>query len=298
MSESVQVNGLTVLVVETPSLGDRSYLVHDGEVALVVDPQRDIDRVLALLDEHRVRLTHVLETHIHNDYVTGGPALAAATGAAYLVNADDPVHFERTPVHDGETIAVGDRMRLTALATPGHTFTHLSYALTEGDRAEETDAALAVFTGGSLLFGSTGRPTCSGPTTPRSSPGSSTRPHTGWSRCFPTRQACCPPTGSGRSARPPKARPTSRPSARSGPATRRSTRTNRPTSASCWPGWRATPPTTRTWLRETWPGQTVPTCPRRPRPTRTSCGAASRPASGWWTCGTAPRSLPGTCPAP
>jgi glyoxylase-like metal-dependent hydrolase (beta-lactamase superfamily II)/rhodanese-related sulfurtransferase len=130
---------------------------------LVVDPQRDIDRVLALLDEHRVRLTHVLETHIHNDYVTGGPALAAATGAAYLVNADDPVHFERTPVHDGETIAVGDRMRLTALATPGHTFTHLSYALTEGDRAEETDAALAVFTGGSLLFGSTGRPDLRGP---------------------------------------------------------------------------------------------------------------------------------------
>ena len=64
--------------IDTPTLGDRSYLVHDGEVAFVVDPQRDIDRVLALLDEHGVRLTHVFETHIHNDYVTGGLALARA----------------------------------------------------------------------------------------------------------------------------------------------------------------------------------------------------------------------------
>jgi len=75
MSGSLQVNGLTILVVETASLGDRSYLVHDGEVAFVVDPQRDIDRLLDLLREHQVRLTHVLETHIHNDYLTGGPAL-------------------------------------------------------------------------------------------------------------------------------------------------------------------------------------------------------------------------------
>ncbi|MDP2772155.1 MAG: MBL fold metallo-hydrolase, partial [Nocardioides sp.] len=60
---------LTVLPIETPSLGDRSYLVHDGEVAFVVDPQRDIDRVLDLLDKQEVRLTHVFETHIHNDYV-------------------------------------------------------------------------------------------------------------------------------------------------------------------------------------------------------------------------------------
>lgn len=49
---------IAVIAVETPTLGDRSYLVHDGEVAFVVDPQRDIDRVVALLDEHRLRLTH------------------------------------------------------------------------------------------------------------------------------------------------------------------------------------------------------------------------------------------------
>lgn len=145
---------LTVRVLETPTLGNRSYLVHDGEVALVVDPQRDIDRVLALLESEGVRLTHVFETHIHNDYVTGGHALAAATGAQYLVNAADEVSFQRTPVHAAETVGVGSRMLVTALATPGHTFTHLSYALT--DAADGTP--VGVFTGGSLLYGSTGRP--------------------------------------------------------------------------------------------------------------------------------------------
>ena len=82
-----EVEELTIRVIETPSLGDRSYLVHDGRVAFVVDPQRDIDRVLEVLEADGVRLTHVFETHIHNDYVTGGLALAEATGAAYLVNA-------------------------------------------------------------------------------------------------------------------------------------------------------------------------------------------------------------------
>jgi hydroxyacylglutathione hydrolase len=156
---------LTVIAIETPTLGDRSYLVHDGEVALVVDPQRDIDRVLDLLEQHDVRLTHVFETHIHNDYVTGGLALAERTGALYLVNGEDDVSFVRTPVADGQVVEVGGRMRITALATPGHTFTHLSYALTDaGQRdAEGLDRAIGVFSGGSLLFGATGRPDLLGP---------------------------------------------------------------------------------------------------------------------------------------
>ncbi len=149
------LHGITVLTIETPSLGDRSYVVHDGTVAFVVDPQRDIDRVQALLDEHDVRLTHIFETHIHNDYLTGGLALAEATGAAYLVNGDDDVSFARTPIGDGETVEVGDRMRVSALATPGHTFTHLSYALAV---AGDVNESVGVFTGGSLLFGATGRP--------------------------------------------------------------------------------------------------------------------------------------------
>jgi hydroxyacylglutathione hydrolase len=141
-----------IIPIDTPTLGDRSYLVHDGQVACVVDPQRDIDRVVELAGREGVRITHVFETHIHNDYVTGGHALAAATGAAYHVNAADAVTFDRVPVSDGDTIAVSARMRVTAQATPGHTFTHLSYALASGG------SPVAVFTGGSLLYGSVGRP--------------------------------------------------------------------------------------------------------------------------------------------
>ncbi|GAA3569416.1 MBL fold metallo-hydrolase [Kribbella ginsengisoli] len=149
--------GLTIRVIDTPSLGDRSYLVHDGEVAFVIDPQRDLDRVLELVQAEKVRLTHVFETHIHNDYVTGGLALAQATGAEYLVNADDKVSFDRTPIHDGDVVGIGDRMRVRVIHTPGHTFTHLSYALTD------VDEPVAVFTGGSLLYGATGRPDLLGP---------------------------------------------------------------------------------------------------------------------------------------
>ncbi len=147
----------TIIPLDTPTLGDRSYLVHDGEVAFVVDPQRDIDRLLALAEQAGVRIVDVLETHIHNDYVTGGLALAEATGARYHVNAADPVSFQRTPVSDGDVIEVGATMRVRALATPGHTYTHLSYALEEGGEP------VGVFTGGSLLYGSTGRPALLGP---------------------------------------------------------------------------------------------------------------------------------------
>jgi hydroxyacylglutathione hydrolase len=143
-------------VIDTPSLGDRSYLATDGTVAIVVDPQRDIDRVLALADGRGVAITHVFETHIHNDYVTGGLALAKAAGAEYHVSAADQVRFDRVPVADGEEIATG-KLRVRVIATPGHTFNHLSYAVGEPGHI------LAVFTGGSLLNGSTGRTDLLGP---------------------------------------------------------------------------------------------------------------------------------------
>ena len=155
-AEHLAGRNLTVRVIETPSLGDRTYIVHDGAVCFVVDPQRDIDRVLAVLAAEDVRLTHVFETHIHNDYVTGGLALAEATGAQYLVHGEDEVSFERTPILDGDMVEVGARMRVRAISTPGHTFTHLSYALSVTD--EDDQGPYAVFTGGSLLYGATGRP--------------------------------------------------------------------------------------------------------------------------------------------
>src|SRR4051794_21184480 len=98
---------IEVLRLDTPSLGDRSYLATDGEVAVVVDPQRDVDRVLALAAEHGLRIGCVAETHLHNDYVSGGLVLARETGARYLVNAADAVGFDRDPVRDGDVVAVG-----------------------------------------------------------------------------------------------------------------------------------------------------------------------------------------------
>ena len=146
---------LDVSVIATSSLGDRSYLASDGRVAIVVDPQRDIDRVLYLAGAKGVRITHVVETHIHNDYVSGGLELARITGAQYLVAAADTVEFDRTPAADGDTVPVSDTMRLRVIGTPGHTFHHLSYALDEATDGGWTPAG--VFTGGSLLFGTTGR---------------------------------------------------------------------------------------------------------------------------------------------
>ncbi|MGH3480975.1 MAG: MBL fold metallo-hydrolase, partial [Nocardioidaceae bacterium] len=103
-----------VEIIETSSLGDRSYLASDGDVAVVVDPQRDIDRVLNRLEQHKARLGYVLETHIHNDYVTGGLELAQATGAEYVVSADDDVSFDRTPARQGDVLQAG-RMRIRVL---------------------------------------------------------------------------------------------------------------------------------------------------------------------------------------
>jgi hydroxyacylglutathione hydrolase len=140
---------MEVVVIETRPLGDRSYVVHDGGVALVIDPQRDTDRVEAAAAEAHVRITHVAETHLHNDYLSGGLILARAHGAVYLVNGADAVGFERTPIADGGTVRVG-RLTVKAIATPGHTHHHLSYVVTDGQDQ-------AVFSGGSLLYGSVGR---------------------------------------------------------------------------------------------------------------------------------------------
>jgi hydroxyacylglutathione hydrolase len=139
-----------VVVVETPELGDRSYLVHDGKVGFVVDPQRDIDRIQAEIDRTGVKVTHVFETHIHNDYLTGGLGLAARLGAEYVVSAKDEVEFNRTPASEGSEFEIG-QLRVRALHTPGHTPNHLSYLVFEHGSPQ------AVLTGGSLLYGTVGR---------------------------------------------------------------------------------------------------------------------------------------------
>ena len=150
MSQSSTIT-IEINTIETSSLGDRSYLAHDGQTAVVIDPQRDIDRVLDLTSRLGVQVSHVLETHVHNDYVSGGLELARRTGASYLLPADSGVAFDHVTAGEGEVFESG-AMRLRVLHTPGHTHHHVSYVLETGD-----GTVRAVFTGGSMLYGSTGR---------------------------------------------------------------------------------------------------------------------------------------------
>ncbi|MEU2970109.1 MBL fold metallo-hydrolase [Streptomyces ardesiacus] len=139
-------------VLETEGLGNRSYLAGGPRSAVVVDPPRDIDRVIAAAARRGVRITAVAETHVHNDYVTGGLELARLTGARYLVPAGAEVAYARVAVADGDAEPVDEGLELRAVATPGHTPHHTSYVLQEAGRA------VAAFTGGSLLIGTVGRP--------------------------------------------------------------------------------------------------------------------------------------------
>lgn len=148
---------MKVIHIDTPTLGDRSYIAHDGKVAVVVDPQRDIDRYIKIIEQEGLAIGAVVETHMHNDYISGGLVLAREYGAKYIVNVADPVKFGRNAVRDLDVVDIGS-FAIQAIHTPGHTFTHLSYAL-----LDEKERAVGVFTGGSMLHGSTGRPDLLGP---------------------------------------------------------------------------------------------------------------------------------------
>lgn len=141
---------MDVITIDTPSLGDRSYVVHDGTEALVIDPQRDVDRVLAAAEGAGVTITHIAETHVHNDYVSGGLTLSRLTGARYLNAAAEPLRFDHVGVDDGDRFEVGT-LRVEVVHTPGHTPNHLSYLVTG------PSGPPAAFTGGSLLYGAVGR---------------------------------------------------------------------------------------------------------------------------------------------
>ncbi|SES35280.1 MBL fold metallo-hydrolase [Streptomyces qinglanensis] len=138
--------------IEIEGLGNRSYLAGGARTAVAVDPPRDIDQVLAAAARRGVRISHVAETHLHNDYVTGGLELARITGADYLVPAGARVSFSRIPAADGDTVDIDTELTLAAVATPGHTPHHTAYVLGEAGRP------VAAFTGGSLLIGTVGRP--------------------------------------------------------------------------------------------------------------------------------------------
>jgi glyoxylase-like metal-dependent hydrolase (beta-lactamase superfamily II)/rhodanese-related sulfurtransferase len=151
----------------TPGLGDTSYLLASGREAVLVDPQRDAWRFLEVAKERGWRVRHVLETHVHNDYLSGALETRAATDADILAPARGRYEFEHVPVDEGDEVELGG-LRLTAIATPGHTPEHLAWVVSElGAAGGFTPGGLgdpdAVFTGGSLLVGSVGRTDLLGP---------------------------------------------------------------------------------------------------------------------------------------
>lgn len=143
---------MEIVSFRTPGLGDQTYLLtHEGQ-GVLVDPQRDIDRFLAAAAERDVSLRFVLETHLHNDYVSGGEQAALRTGAELVLPAAAAAAYPHTPAFHLEDIKGGRGLSLRPIHTPGHTPEHTSYlVLIDGE-------PVAVFSGGSLLVASAGRP--------------------------------------------------------------------------------------------------------------------------------------------
>lgn len=155
-------NALELFV--TRGLGDTSYLLESGGEAVLVDPQRDAWRFLAAAEARGVRVVRVLETHVHNDYLSGALEVRAATGAEIVAPARGGYEFEHRSADEGDSLELG-AYRLTAMATPGHTPEHLTWLVHEiGGTGDDPDPdPVAAFTGGSLLVGSVGRTDLLGP---------------------------------------------------------------------------------------------------------------------------------------
>jgi hydroxyacylglutathione hydrolase len=146
------------------NLAQASYLIGckaTGE-ALVVDPTRDADQYIALAQAERVRITHVTETHIHADFVSGTRELAARTGATMYLSgeggSDWQYGFAHGPnvqtIRDGDEFQVGN-IDVRVAHTPGHTPEHVIFFITDGAAA---DKPIAVVTGDFVFVGDVGRP--------------------------------------------------------------------------------------------------------------------------------------------
>ncbi len=138
-------------------LAHASYLIGDEEThaAVVVDPQRDVDRYLAFAADRGLRVAHVVLTHFHADFVAGHVELRDRAGAAIYLGAAAQADYPFTPLHDGDVIELG-RVRLQALETPGHTAESISLVVYDGERS--ATAPQAVLTGDTLFVGDVGRP--------------------------------------------------------------------------------------------------------------------------------------------
>jgi hydroxyacylglutathione hydrolase len=148
--------------IEDKGLAQYSYVLgceRAGEVA-VVDPHRDVDVYLDFARARGLRITHVLETHIHADFASGALELATRADAQIALSAFDAyetyeVRFQHVALRDRDAIAIGN-VRLQALHTPGHTPEHMSYLVFDGARTSEHPMVL--LSGDFLFVGSVGRP--------------------------------------------------------------------------------------------------------------------------------------------
>jgi len=145
--------------IMTQSIAQLSYLIGDSSIgtACVIDPRPDCDTYLELARRHGLAITHIFETHIHADFVSGGRELMGRCGSAKLYCSEmggASYDFDHEQVDDGDTFAFGS-VSLIARHTPGHTPEHVSYLIAESDHADDP---WAVASGDSLFVGSAGRP--------------------------------------------------------------------------------------------------------------------------------------------
>lgn len=148
--------------VEVAGLSHYSYILGcpaDGRM-VVVDPKRDVQDYLDFARKRGLKISHVLETHIHADYASGARELAEITGAQVWASRYDAgeifeVAFPHTDVSDGDSLQIGS-VRIVALHTPGHTPEHVSYLVYDTNRS--TSTPMAMLSGDFLFIGSLGRP--------------------------------------------------------------------------------------------------------------------------------------------
>ena len=131
-----------------------SYILAGKQTCAVIDPRRDVDIYINEARELGVTITHILETHLHADFISGHMDLAAKTGAKIFAPKSANCKFEHVAVSEGASINLED-MRLDVLETPGHTPEHIVYVVTDRSRG---DTPTGVFVGDVLFVGDVGRP--------------------------------------------------------------------------------------------------------------------------------------------
>jgi len=133
-------------------LAHYSYIIGEGKQAVVIDPRRDCDVYIEAATREALAITHVLETHRNEDYVSGSLELSHRTGAKILHSGHEPLPYGYgEAIHEGEEIPIG-KLKIGALHTPGHTLGHMSYVLYDA-----LGAPWMVFTGDTLFAGEVGR---------------------------------------------------------------------------------------------------------------------------------------------